>query len=302
MRMSLGRYWWHFNRERRRGLLGAWHYHRTLNRVLDLRLPKPEADYGAAVHVVTGKEYWKLGLWMLASFFYTTNRSWPVIIHDDGSCTPSDLASISAVVPFATIVPRADADRRLHQQLEAFPKTRDLRSTFPLLLKLTDTTLLKSSPQCLVLDCDLLFFREPAEILTWSAAPEHNLFLTDISDASAVPPAQINSLLGVNMLENLNSGLCALRPDFLDLELMERALTKTALIDAPRRWTVEQTLFAILAGQRSSKLLPSRYLVSSEKRAPKSTVMRHYIGKVRDSFYAEGLAAVASDVRSAFRA
>jgi hypothetical protein len=42
--------------------------------------------------------------------------------------------------------------------------------------------------------------------------------------------------------------------------------------------------------------------VSSEKRAPKSTIMRHYIGKVRDSFYAEGLAAVASDLRSAFRA
>jgi hypothetical protein len=300
--MSLGKYWWHFNRERKRGLLGVWHYHRTLNRVLDLRFPKPGSDSDTEIHVVTGREYWKLGLWMLASFFYTTKRSWPVTIHDDGTCSSSDIASMSTVVPFARIVSRADADQHLHKQLEAFPKTHHLRSTFPLLLKLTDTTLLRQSSQCLVLDCDLLFFKEPVEILTWSATAEHNLFLTDIADASAVPPAQINSLLGVNMLENLNSGLCALRPDFLDLDLMERALTKTALIDAPRRWTVEQTLFAILAGQRSSKLLPSRYLVSSEKRAPKSTVMRHYIGKVRDSFYAEGLAAVASDLRSAFRA
>ena len=104
------------------------------------------------------------------------------------------------------------------------------------------------------------------------------------------------------MLENLNSGLCALRSDFLDLDLMGRALANTPLIDAPRRWTVEQTLFAILAGQRNSKLLPSRYLVSSEKRATKTTIMRHYVGKVRDSFYAEGLAAVATDLRSAFRA
>jgi len=300
--MSLGRYWWHFNRERKRGLLGVWHYHRTLDRVLDLRFPKPGSDCATEIHIVTGREYWKLGLWMLASFFYTTKRSWPVTIHDDGTCTSSDFASMSAVIPFARIVPRADADQQLGKQLEPFPKTRDLRSTFPLLLKLTDTTLLKRSSQCLVLDCDLLFFKEPFEILTWSSAPEHNLFLTDIADASAVPPAQINALLGVKMLENLNSGLCALRPDFLDLDLMERALAKTALIDAPRRWTVEQTLFAILAGQRSSRLLPSRYLVSSEKRAPKLTVMRHYIGKVRDSFYAEGLAAVASDLRSAFRA
>jgi hypothetical protein len=300
--MSLGKYWWHFNRERKRGLLGIWHYHRTLNRVLDLRFPRPGSDCDTEIHVVTGREYWKLGLWMLASFFYTTDRSWPVTIHNDGSCSHSDIASISAVVPFAKIISRADADQQLHKQLETFPRTRDLRSTFPLLLKLTDTTLLKRSPQCLVLDCDLLFFSEPIEILTWSSAPEHNLFLTDITDASALPPPQINSLLGVKMLEKLNSGLCALRSDFLDLDLMERALTKTALINASRRWTVEQTLFAILAGQRSSKLLPSRYLVSSEKRAPKSTIMRHYIGKVRDSFYAEGLAAVASDLRSAFRA
>jgi hypothetical protein len=300
--MSLGRYWWQFNRERKRGLLGAWHYHRTLDRVLDLRFPKPGSDCATEIHIVTGREYWKLGLWMLASFFYTTKRSWPVTIHDDGSCNASDIASMLTVVPFAKLVSRAEADQQLHKQLRTFPRTHDLRSTFPLLLKLTDTILLKRSAQCLVLDCDLLFFREPVEILAWSSAPENNLFLTDIADASAVPPSQINSLLGVKMLENLNSGLCALRSDFLDLDLMERALANTPLIDAPRRWTVEQTLFAILAGQRNSKLLPSRYLVSSEKRATKTTIMRHYVGKVRDSFYAEGLAAVATDLRSAFRA
>jgi hypothetical protein len=300
--MSLGRYWWQFNRERKRGLLGAWHYHRTLDRVLDLRFPNPGSDCATEIHIVTGREYWKLGLWMLASFFYTTKRSWPVTIHDDGSCNASDIASMLTVVPFAKLVSRAEADQQLHKQLRTFPRTHDLRSTFPLLLKLTDTILLKRSAQCLVLDCDLLFFREPVEILAWSSAPENNLFLTDIADASAVPPSQINSLLGVKMLENLNSGLCALRSDFLDLDLMERALANTPLIDAPRRWTVEQTLFAILAGQRNSKLLPSRYLVSSEKRATKTTIMRHYVGKVRDSFYAEGLAAVATDLRSAFRA
>lgn len=299
--MSLGRYWWYFNRDRKRGFRASWHYYITLNRALDLRLPRPNTESGAELHLVTGKDYWKLGLWMLASFFHVTQKAWPVVIHDDGSCDSTAYEGIKKVAPFARFIARAEADAELIPQLRPYPKTLELRENLPLSLKLVDTGLLSQGPKRIVLDCDMIFFQTPGELLEWVKNGQlPNLFLTDVADASAIAPQKIKEELGIDIVQNLNSGLCALSDGFLDINRIEEALQKTKLLNAERFWTVEQTLFAILAGTTASKLLPTNYTVSLEKRAPRTAVMRHYIGKVRDQFYSEGLAKSASALLRAF--
>jgi hypothetical protein len=299
--MSLGRYWWYFNRDRKRGFRASWHYYITLNRALNLRLPPPNAEAGAELHIVTGKDYWKLGLWMLASFFHVTQKAWPIVVHDDGSCDSTVKEAIKKVAPFARFIARTEADAKVGPRLRAYPKTLELRESLPLSLKLIDTGLLAQGPKRIVLDCDMIFFRAPDELLEWTAATEApNLFLTDVADASAIAPPRIKEQLGIDIVQNLNSGLCALSNGFLDVDRVEEALEKTSLLCAERFWTVEQTLFAILAGTTVAKLLPANYAVSLEKRAPRAAVMRHYIGKVRDRFYSEGLAKSSSTLLRVF--
>jgi len=293
--MSLGHYCWRLNRDRKRGILASWHHYVTLQKALMLRLPDPEDDLPVELHVVTGKEYWLLGLWMLSSFFLTTGRSWPVTFHDDGSCDTDAQKGLKKVAPFARFIPRSEADKEVSSRLQNYPKTLSLRQFLPLTLKLLDTGLLSDRPKRLVLDCDMLFFQEPTAILQWETAQRSSsLFLTDVADASAIPPSQFEEFLGITPLGNLNSGLCALNGGFLDLPVIEDALARTPLLSAKRWWTIEQTLFAVLAGTRSAKLLPATYVVSVEKKAPETAIMRHYIGKVRDQFYAEGLAKISS--------
>ena len=301
--MTPGRLWWLFNRDRRRGIRGAWHYHVTLPKILNVVLPAPGAGPSAEVHLVTGEEYWKLGLWMAASFFHATGRSWPIVIHDDGTCGKDTIAGMRRVIPFARFISRVEADTEIESRLRDFNHIRTLRASYSLLMKLTDTQLLSSASKRLILDCDMLFFRKPSEVLNWAEEPSPpNLFLTDVTDASAVPPEQIQHQLGITLLANMNSGLCALRDGFLDLERIEEALEKTELLRAKRRWTVEQTLFAILAGLQLSRLLPKSYVVSVDRHSPKSAVMRHYIGRVRNQFYSEGLGIVAPTLIHEFSA
>jgi hypothetical protein len=293
--MGLGHYCWRFNRDRKRGLLAIWHHYVTLQKALTFRLPDPEDDVPVELHIVTGREYWLLGLWMLSSFFLMTRRSWPVTFHDDGSCDTAVQEGIKKVAPFARFIPRSEADKEVSSRLQNYPKTLSLRQFLPLTLKLLDTGLLCDSPKRLVLDCDMLFFQEPSEILQWETGQKpSSLFLADVADASAIHPSQFEEFLGITPLHNLNSGLCALSQGFLDLPMIEAALARTSLLSAKRWWTIEQTLFAVLAGTRDAKLLPRSYVVSIEKKAPETTIMRHYIGKVRDRFYAEGLARISA--------
>jgi hypothetical protein len=87
----------------------------------------------------------------------------------------------------------------------------------------------------------------------------------------------------------------------VDLPLVEEALVRTPLLAAELTFTVEQNLFAILGGVKPSALLPDTYVVvSNERSAPPSAIMRHYVGQVRDQFYSEGLPTVAESLLREF--
>jgi hypothetical protein len=294
---------WRLRRDVRRGLRATWHDYFTLNRVADLCLPEPAKGDNVALHIVIGREYWALGLWMLTSFFDATNRSWPVVFHDDGSCDGQVRRAIANVVPFAKIIDRPEADSQLTEMLKPWPVLLKLRSILPLALKLLDAALLGPPGKRLILDCDMMFFRPPTEILEWAMGAERpNYFLTDVKEASAIPPETIEARVGIKPVSKLNSGICAIAADFINPEFLADAMVKTKLLQAERRWTFEQTLFAIAAARQPSELLPSSYLVSIAAHAPPDIIMRHYIGAVRQRFFAEGLARMSTHLMKRFRA
>jgi hypothetical protein len=296
-----GHIWWRLRRDFQRGFSATWHDYFTVDRILQARLPECVGSEMVPLHLVTGKDYWRMGLWMLASFFYVTGQAWPVVVHDDGSCDSQALNGIARVVPSAQILRRREADRLMHKKLKLWPNTLELRNELPLALKLLDVALLGTAERRLILDCDMLFMNRPGEILEWvEDNTKPDLFLEDIRDASAVPPETFREELGFLPIRCLNSGLCAIHTDLVDLELIETAIVKTALLQAPRRWTVEQTLFAVLAANRPSRLLPPSYMVSARAPASQNTIMRHYIGEVRQQFYGEGLSRMASRLLKAF--
>jgi hypothetical protein len=294
-------YWWLFQENRDWGISGTWSRRLSLKNATGLRLPTPRNGETTRVHVLTGRQCWQRGLWMLASLFHACGKAWPVTFHDDGTCDRTVQAELMAVAPFAQFLGRSDADGRMEKKLKAFPQTLSLRRDCPALLRLLDTCMLFEEFNQLVLSCDILFFLTPKELLWWDhdGSPE-SLFLGNAGKHSSELLSAIDQQLGIQPVRQLNSGVAALRSGFLDLPLIEEALVQTATVHVEQRWAVEQALFAMLAAAKPSGLLPSSYVISAGQSKPATATMRYYVGHAHDESYAEGLTTMAPILSSRF--
>ena len=88
--ISPGRLLWLLRRDLRRGWTGARHARRTVPKIARWQWPFPEEKpQPVPLHVLTGAGDWQLAAWMLASWFYFSEQTWSVVIHDDGTL-PAD--------------------------------------------------------------------------------------------------------------------------------------------------------------------------------------------------------------------
>jgi hypothetical protein len=296
--MTAGRLWYLLQRDWKRGLPATWHDRVTSRRILDWRNPHADATpQDIPVHVLTGREDWLLACWMLASWFHTTQRNWRVIIHDDGQLPPEARPAIEKIAPGVEWIGAAEADRAVLDALEGHPACRKYRLTHPLARKIFDIPTLTAGNRFIILDSDVLFFRKPEAILRWCEGGAGECwFNEDLKESLPIPPEEAREKLGIDVWPRVNSGLCLMERAAIDLDLCERALRETSLLNG-HIWVIEQSLFAICASARGrGGLLPPEYEVSLGSHARPGAVARHYVGAVRQRFYGDGIARVKGEL------
>lgn len=279
-------------RDFQRGLRASWHDYVTTPRIFRFRCPHLDQPLQPVpVHFLTGKDDWRLALWMLASWYRATGRNWRIVAHDDGTVPPEGVDTLLRVFPTTTIISRVDADARMAPLLAEHPACTAYRQSHPLGLKLLDVPALETEPRLILLDSDVLFFRRPDDILRWVDTPDDSSwFNRDACEASFVSPEQAREALDVDLWPRVNSGLCLLHRDSFPLAFAEVCLTRTPVLNGPI-WRVEQTVLALAASRANQGgLLPGTYEVSLGPWAQPDAVARHYVGAVRQRFYAEGIA------------
>jgi hypothetical protein len=289
--MTPGRLWYLAQRDWKRGLSATWHDYFVSRRILAWRNPHAaQPPQPIPIHVLTGRDDWLLACWMLASWFHTTAQNWRIVIHDDGQLPPEALPAFRAMIPGLTHISAADSDRAVLASLASHPACHDYRQAHPLARKIFDIPALTDAPRFIILDSDVLFFRKPDVILRWSAEPTgETWFNEDVRENFPLPPEEAREKLGIAIWPRVNSGLCLIDRAAIDLDLCERALRETSLLMG-HIWLVEQSLFAICASARGrGGLLPPEYEVSLAKNAQPGAVARHYVGAVRQRFYADGI-------------
>ena len=235
---------------------------------------------------------------MLASFFCATDTGWSVVVHDDG--TLSDDARSSLTHSFGTalrIVDRAEADAALDVRIKEFPFCDEFRATHAQALKIFDTAHFADADRFIVLDSDVLFFKEPREIRAWADAGLENCwFCEDAVENAVITAAEARDELGVKLWRRVETGICLLSKTAIDLDFCDRALAQTSILKGtPDR--IASTLFALCASQLGAGgLLPKSYEVSLERNAAPDAVARHYVDAVRDRFCAEGVSRIRDNV------
>ncbi|MBS0555642.1 MAG: hypothetical protein JSS47_24440 [Proteobacteria bacterium] len=187
------------------------------------------------VHMLLGHRHVGMALWAVKSFLKACERRFAVVLHEDGSLTPEDVAALEHHLRGVRIVRKAAADEEMDARLRPYPNCHDYRYANKLhsdhrnagynmhifAVRLFDFNFYSRATKRMFLDADILFFRRPTEILNWIDDPADQRSLYSVE--TFIPG---HDWLGRFVFERrdatFNAGLiCLNAPGTYDLELLD---------------------------------------------------------------------------------
>jgi len=241
------------------------------------------------VHLLTGRRF----AYQTAFCLHSLARHCPcpvhAEIHDDGSLDAASSALLTRLGPGVRLQPFADTLARLDRHLpeSRFPSLRERWRNYPNLRKLTDVHLGQTGWR-LVLDSDLLFFREPTLLLDWSAAPAAPLHAVDCVESYGYSRPLLERLAGGSVPPLVNVGVCGLRSEAIDWDLVERWCA-TLLREEGTDYYLEQALVALLVARAPERTVAPAAdyvtLPSPAEIAAPAAVMHHYVDTAKRGYF-----------------
>src|SRR5665213_443165 len=198
-RPSLGRGLLILRQKYGHGLRTAYYRDRVRPRILSTRPVECGTDNTCEIHVLTSSADWLNLVWALKSFYFYSKRKYSLCIHDDGTLGSEEVSILRNHFPGVRLILRAEADRTLEQALAAYPRCLEFRRSNHLSPKVFDFAQYLNAPRMMLLDSDILFFAEPAELLRRIEDPKYKLNSVnpDISSAYTVEPEAVKRIMGL---------------------------------------------------------------------------------------------------------
>lgn len=190
------------------------------------------------IHVLLGHNHVGMTLWSIKSLLHHSGRRYAVVLHEDGSLTDDDVSLLKEHLVNARVVRKTVANDLIRKKLEHLPnsmkyrfspkETSDHRGVkydmHIFALRLFDFNLLTDAKKILVLDCDVLFFRKPQQIMDWAEDPERHGSLFSIEQYVPLRNARYE-IVGYQYKNPLptdaNCGLLCLDKRIHDLDVIE---------------------------------------------------------------------------------
>jgi len=253
-------------------------------------LPYRLAAAGAPlnVHLLTGKRY----LHQTGFCLHTLARHCPVPlapeIYDDGSLGADGEAYFRRLTPSVVIHRYTELTAHLDAVLPAsrFPVLRERRQNYPHLRKLTDVHAGQVGAR-LVLDSDLLFWREPRLLIDWATAPASPLHGIDSTENYGYPRSLLEKVAGLPVPSLVNVGICGFRSETIDWDFLEYAAA-TLIAAAGTSYYLEQALCALLVARAGGAVAAPKHdyvtLPDSTEIAHPTAVMHHYVDTSRGPY------------------
>lgn len=286
--MSLGSLVLQFRQKYQHGFQTAHYRDIVRHRILDTKPITHTIDRTCEIHVLTYEKDWLNLVWTLKTFYHYSGRHYALCIHDDGTLTADNRATLQYHFPNARIIERPVADQCLLTELASHPRCLEFRKANHLAPKVFDFAAYLNSDRMLLLDSDVLFFAEPTVLLQRIEDPNYqlNTVNSDVSSAYTVDPAIVWEKCGVKVIEQFNSGLGLIHKASLNLDWIEEFLALPDIMG--HFWRIEQTLYALCSCRFGVELLPDEYTVRLEENI-QGLPSRHYVGAIRHLMYGEGI-------------
>lgn len=264
-------------------------------------LPAPN-QMGAEIHMFCGKKYLDMGIWASWSILRFMKNA-VLYVHSDGTLDKEDIAAWKRVISGLVIVAKTESDEKVALRIrQRFPLLYEWRCTNWWGPGLVDMHLFGELDRFVVMDSDVLCFRDPVElraslmlekpVCTWNR---------DVRSCYSESIEVLNSVTGLKLPEAFNAGF-QLTPrfgseDFKHLERMISLLKADGRIDTNHWWS-SQTYYAMCAAKCPESHALSETYAATLGRTSDDVVVRHYVGipRVRPRYFTEGVPKVLADL------
>ena len=187
----------------------------------------------------------KLAIHCLNSAITLSAEPVQLVIHEDGSLTSCDRATLAEALPGSRILDRKDADVIMADRLASHPNAWAFRQSSVWGLKLLDIVLAEVG-YCFYLDSDIRFFRPFRGLFADIATKGRCAFLRDtVWKAYSIRPWHLLDNRRLRVASGMNTGMTLFDPDLFDLDFVDWFLSQPDWRVIPA-WT-EPTCWAALA-------------------------------------------------------
>ncbi len=232
------------------------------------------------IHMLVGTRFWFMAAFALVSLQRQIHRAVHVHFYDDGSVETKQREKLETLASAVAFHDRPAIEARINHHLpeEKFPFIRERLRNYPNLKKLTDPHVGVTGPK-LVMDADILFFRQPTELLQWCNDPSSVLCATDVIESYGYSRALMEELAGGTIPAKINVGITGLQSKNVDWEKIEW-WCRELITREKTNYYLEQALIAMLcASQPFMQLGLARYITgpSDAQVLAGDGVMQHYV-------------------------
>jgi len=275
---------------------GPWQARRTERGRTEMEaaargLPPPAVRNDARpilVHVLTGRRFWYQTAFCLHTLSTHAKRPVHPVIYSDGSLSLDGSSHLARLFPAARVVPLAESVAKLEEFLprDRFPALRERWEHYPNIRKLINPHL-DSQGWKLMIDSDMLFFREPTFLIKWSDSPRAPLYSVDVQNSYGYSRELMNHLAGSPIPDLVNVGLSGLDSSALDWQQIERWCRSLFECEG-KSYYLDQALVAMLLAGRACAAAPAAEYVTLP-RPPEAlecrAVMHHYVAESKRWYF-----------------
>lgn len=256
-----------------------------LPRILRI-IPIPvEKESYREVHILSCKKDFIAMLWALYSFYFHSDKKFPLIVHDDGSLCHRHEKMLKSIFPGSRLIFRSESDYEMKNFLNNFQNCLKLRESCVYSIKIFDFFYYCKSDSMIIMDADVLFFGKINDVFL-SNELKFNFLLEDLWSNYEISTAEIKKALNIVVPEKINSGLGLIWKKSFNIPFIEDILSNRVFSSI--KISGEQIIFAILSARYGVRFLKKEYGIIL-RRGINGLVAKHYTRLVRNLLYTEGI-------------
>ncbi len=233
--------------------------------------------HAVEIHSLLCHAHVDMYLWSVFTFQHFVGVALPVVVHDDGTLTESDLRLLESRVHGIRIISRTEADAQASELLKDKPRCLEYRSQTPFGPKLFDYNLMHRGRATIHLDSDVIFLSDASRLREIIHAVPHRFHY----NSEKRNPSYNDEALGLSprfgpCAGDINAGLMYHPRAFATLDELETCVGW--ILDnyrGPLRKD-DQLVYSVMAGRIGSDALPGPYRVSLTEDVGAPLVSQHY--------------------------